>query len=101
MSLVWSIAGVGVALKASDRLSQPWLSNGMYLVLGWLVILAAVPLLQNVARAAMLWFVAGGLAYSVGIIFFVLDHRIPYFHTVWHGFTAAGSICHTIALMEH
>ena len=99
--LVWSLACLGIVLKATERLSHPWLSTGMYLAMGWLVLVAVVPLLQNVARAGVLWLVAGGLAYSVGVVFFVFDHRIPYAHAVWHGFVVAGTSCHAIAVMGY
>jgi hemolysin III len=99
--LVWSIAGVGIVLKSTDRLTLPWLSTGMYLTMGWLAIIAVVPALQDMAQAGTQWLVAGGLAYSLGVIFFVLDHRIPYSHAVWHGFVVAGSSCHTIAVIGY
>jgi len=101
LGLVWSIACVGIALKATERLSHPWLSTGLYLAMGWLVLIAVVPLLQNVALAGVLWLVAGGLAYSVGVIFFALDQRIPYAHTVWHAFVVAGTSCHAIAVIGY
>jgi hemolysin III len=51
--------------------------------------------------AGVLWLVAGGLAYSVGVIFFVLDHRIRYSHAIWHGFVAAGTAFHVVAVMGY
>jgi hemolysin III len=99
--LVWSLAAAGIALKAFDRLSHPWLSTGLYLAMGWLVLIAAVPLVELVPMAGVLWLVAGGLAYSVGVIFFVLDHRIRYSHAIWHGFVAAGTAFHVVAVMGY
>jgi len=99
--LVWSLAAIGITLKALDRLSHPWLSTGLYLAMGWLVIIAAVPLLERVPLAGVLWLLAGGVAYSVGVIFFVLDSRLRYSHTVWHGFVALGTGCHFVAVQAY
>jgi hemolysin III len=97
--LVWSLAAIGVTLKIFGRLSHPWLSTGLYLVMGWLVLIAAVPLMQKVPLPGIELLVAGGLAYTTGVIFFVLDSRLRYAHTVWHGFVAAGSACHFFAVL--
>jgi hemolysin III len=99
--LVWFMAAVGITLKALDRLAHPWLSTGLYLAMGWLVLIAAVPLVQRVPTAGVALLVAGGLAYSFGIIFFVLDSRFRYAHTVWHGFVVAGTSCHFFAVLGY
>jgi hemolysin III len=97
--LVWSLAAVGITLKTFGRLSQTWLSTGLYLVMGWLVLIAAVPLMQKVPLPGIELLVAGGLAYSAGVVFFVLDSRLRYAHAVWHGFVAAGTACHFFAVL--
>jgi UDP-N-acetylmuramyl pentapeptide phosphotransferase/UDP-N-acetylglucosamine-1-phosphate transferase len=61
--VVWTLAAAGVALKAFDRLSHPWASTGLYLAMGWLVLIAAVPMLERVPLPGLMWLVAGGLAY--------------------------------------
>jgi hemolysin III len=99
--VVWSLAAVGVTLKALDRLSRPWLSTALYLGMGWLVVVVAVPLVQHVPWPGIMWLVAGGLAYSAGIVFFVLDGRLRYAHAVWHGFVVAGSSCHFVAVLGY
>ncbi len=99
--LVWSLAATGIALKAFDRLSHPWLSTGLYLAMGWLVIIAAVPLFERVPLPGVLWLVAGGLAYTVGVVFFVLDSRLRYSHAVWHGFVALGTGSHFVAVLGY
>ena len=99
LGLIWLLAVIGVGLKAFDLLSHPWLSTGLYLTLGWLVVIAAVPLLERVSLPGVMWLVAGGLAYTVGVIFFVLDSRIRYSHAVWHGFVAIGTGCHFFAVL--
>lgn len=99
--VVWSLAVIGITLKAFDRLSHPWLSTGLYLAMGWLVVVAAVPMLERVPLPGVMWLVAGGFAYTVGVIFFVFDSRIRYSHAVWHGFVAMGTACHFIAVQGY
>jgi hemolysin III len=99
--VVWGLAVVGVLLKAFDRLSHPWLSTGLYLAMGWLVLVAAVPLIHRVPLAGVAWLVAGGLAYTAGVVFFVLDSRVKYAHAVWHSFVMAGTGCHFVAVLGY
>lgn len=99
--LVWSLAVFGVTLKAFDRLSHPWLSTGLYLVMGWLVLIAAVPLVERVPLPGVELLVAGGLAYTAGVVFFILDSRLRYAHAVWHSFVVAGSGCHFFAVLSY
>jgi hemolysin III len=99
--LVWSLAAVGIGLKAFDRLSHPWLSTGLYLAMGWLVVIAAGPLVERVPAAGLAWLAAGGIAYTAGVAFFMLDSRWRYSHTVWHGFVMAGSGCHFVAVLRY
>lgn len=100
-ALVWLLAALGVVLKTFDRLTHPWLSTGLYLAMGWLVLIAAVPLFRQMPLPSITWLIAGGLAYTVGVVFFVLDSRIRYSHAVWHGFVAAGTGCHTFAVLNY
>jgi hemolysin III len=99
--VVWSLAALGVALKAFDRLSHPWWSTGLYLVMGWLVLIAAVPLVERVPLPGVALLVAGGLAYTAGVVFFMLDSRVRYAHAVWHGFVVAGTGFHYFAVMGY
>ena len=101
LGLVWSMALTGATLKVIDRLSTPWLSTGLYLLMGWLVLVAAVPIVERVSLPVFNLLVAGGLAYTFGVIFFVLDSKLRYAHTVWHGFVAAGTGCHFFAVMGY
>ena len=99
--LVWAMAALGVTLKAFDRLSHPWLSTGLYLAMGWLVLIAAVPLVEHVPAVGVALLVAGGIAYTGGVVFFMLDSRLRYGHTIWHGFVAAGTACHYFAVLGY
>ena len=99
--VVWTLAAAGVALKSFDRLSHPWASTGLYLAMGWLVVVAAVPMLERVPLAGLAWLLAGGIAYTLGVVFFVLDHRLRYAHAIWHAFVAAGTGLHVVAVMGY
>lgn len=99
--LVWAFAAVGIALKAFDRLSHPWLSSGLYLLMGWLVLLAAGPLAERAPPRCIEFLIAGGVAYTVGIVFFMLGARVRYAHAVWHGFVVAGSAFHLFAVLSY
>jgi hemolysin III len=99
--IVWSLAVLGVTLKAFDRLSHPWLSTGLYLVMGWLALIAAVPLVEHVPMPGVALLVAGGLAYTAGVVFFMLDSRWRYAHAVWHGFVMTGTGFHFFAVLGY
>jgi len=98
LGLVWGLAVAGVALKALNRMSHPVFSTGLYLLMGWLIVIAAQPLAARVPTSGLLWLVAGGLAYTLGVIFFALDARLRYGHFIWHLFVMAGTACHYIAV---
>jgi hemolysin III len=99
--LVWSIAILGAALKVFDRLSNSWVSTGLYVVLGWLALMAALPLIERMPEQVKLWLIAGGVAYSVGVIFYIFDSRLKYAHTVWHCFVMLGTACHFMAVLNY
>jgi hemolysin III len=71
--LAWGVAFIGVALKAFEKMSHPIISTGLYLVMGWLILIAANPMYERVPGCGLLWLVAGGVAYTVGVAFFVTN----------------------------
>jgi hemolysin III len=99
LGLVWLFAAVGFVLKACGRLSHPLISTGLYLLMGWTVLTIAAPLIQRLPQPGQLWLVMGGIAYTLGVVFFVLDSRMRYAHTIWHGFVVAGTSCHFVAVL--
>ncbi|CAP43572.1 PAQR family membrane homeostasis protein TrhA [Bordetella petrii] len=99
LALVWGLAALGVTLKASRRLDRPLLSTGLYLAMGWLVAIAVDPVLEHVPAGGLWLLLAGGLAYTAGVVFFVLDSRWRYAHFVWHLFVLAGTACHFFAAL--
>jgi len=97
--IVWSLAATGIAFKVIGGAQRfPRLSTGVYLGMGWVVVIAVVPLWHLMPPAGLWWLLAGGLAYTVGVGFFAAE-RIRYGHLVWHLFVLAGSACHFCAVL--
>jgi len=96
-AIVWGIAAVGIALEAFWTYRPRWLSALTYLAMGWLVVFSFGPLVENLDPTGVRLLAAGGLAYTVGTIFYVLK-RVPYMHMVWHLFVLAGSVLHFLAI---
>lgn len=99
LGLVWGLAAFGIVLTALARFRYPRLSTGVYLGMGWLMVIAIKPLWLGVPLAGVLWLLAGGLAYTVGVVF-LATRRMRYSHFVWHLFVLAGSTCHFIAVLR-
>ncbi len=96
--LIWSLALAGVMLKFLNRMSHPVISTLLYLLMGWLIVIAADPLYTRLPVSGLAWLVAGGLAYTAGTVFFVFDSRLRYGHFVWHWFVLAGTTFHYFAV---
>lgn len=96
--IVWGTAALGVAAKLFDRLRRPLWSTGLYLAMGWVALIAAVPLVERLSAAELGWLVAGGLAYTLGAVVFHFDSKLRYGHFVWHLFVLAGTGCHVVAV---
>ncbi|MDB5814159.1 MAG: hemolysin [Rhodocyclales bacterium] len=97
--LIWAMAAMGLLLKAFDGLSNRYVSVGLYLLMGWLIVVAAVPLISKVPTQGLLWLLAGGLAYTGGVVFYVLSSRLRFGHFIWHLFVMAGTVCHFFAVL--
>lgn len=97
--IVWVLATAGVVLKASGRAAHPVISTALYLFMGWVVVIAADPMIAKVPAAGLLWLLAGGLFYTVGVAFFATDSRLRYGHLIWHFFVLGGTVCHYFAVM--
>ena len=98
--LVWSMAAVGIMLKALGGVRYNTVSTLVYIAMGWLVVIAADKVWALVPGWGIFWLVAGGIAYTAGAAFFLAE-RIRYFHFVWHLFVVAGTACHFIAVLRY
>jgi len=95
--LIWTLAIAGILLNVFFFGRLGFISTVLYLLMSWLVVIAIKPVATAVSLRGLLWLGAGGLAYTLGVVFYVW-HRLPYAHTVWHFFVLAGSIFHFFAI---
>lgn len=98
--LVWAMAIGGTVMKVKSGIRHNTVSTVFYLAMGWLVLIAADKVWALVPAWGIFWLVAGGLAYSLGAVFF-LGERVRYFHFVWHLFVLAGTACHFVAVLYY
>ena len=98
--MIWGLAVLGMVVDSlHNKKARRILPISIYIVMGWLVLIALKPLLAALPTAAVLWLVAGGLFYTLGIIFYALDKKLRHAHGVWHMFVLAGSISHYLAVL--
>lgn len=96
--VVWTLAIAGIVFKSIAVERFPIASALVYLLQGWVVVFATRPLLHAIGWQGLDWLIAGGVAYTLGIVFFAFD-RLRYFHAVWHLFVLAGSVAHYFAVL--
>jgi len=101
LGVVWGLAVLGSLLELRPQSGARILSVVIYVVMGWVALAALVPLLQALGPAGFAWVVAGGLFYTVGIVFYVLDTRLTHAHGIWHLFVIAGSATHYVAILHY
>jgi len=97
--IVWGLAILGLFIEARWVYRPEILSTGIYLFMGWIIIFAIKPISAKLPEGGMYWLVAGGVFYSLGTIFFLIDKKIRYMHAVWHLFVLGGSACHFFAVV--
>jgi hemolysin III len=99
LGIVWGLAMAGIIFKFLFVDHFKILSTAVYLLMGWLALIAVKPLLVLVPLGGLLWLLAGGLLYTSGVVFYAWK-RIPYNHVIWHVFVLAGSACHYFAVLR-
>jgi len=97
--VVWGLAVFGIILDAVHGKGRRIPQLVIYLLMGWLIMIALKPLLAALPFWGFAWLTVGGLFYTSGVAFYVLDKRFPYFHGVWHLFVLAGSACHYFSVL--
>ena len=98
LAAVWTLAIVGITLKIRKRTRHSRISIVLYVLMGWLAIVAVKPILALVPLPGILLILAGGIAYTGGLAFFAA-HRLRYSHFIWHLFVIAGTTCHFFAVL--
>jgi hemolysin III len=95
---VWAMAIGGIFMKTLWKGKKDhWFSTVLYLLMGWLIVLAIAPLWRQLPAAGVGWLAAGGLSYTLGVVFFAWN-RLPFNHAIWHLFVLTGSVCHVFAV---
>lgn len=97
--VVWGLAALGIFIKIFKGTGFPVLSNALYLGMGWLCVVAGRELFNALSGEALAWLIAGGLAYTLGVVFYTAD-RLRYAHFVWHLFVLTGTACHVVAVFH-
>ncbi len=95
--VIWGLTVAGVVFKVFFTGRFKLLSTGIYIAMGWLALIAVVPLLSRLSPVTLAWLLAGGIIYTAGTVFYH-NQRIPYAHAIWHGFVLSGTACHAIAI---
>ena len=96
--IIWTLAAVGLTMKIVFGARYAKLSVVLYLVMGWLVVIAAPQVLRVMPLSGLAWLAAGGIAYTSGVGFYAA-HRVRYAHFAWHLFVIAGTVCHFFAVL--
>ena len=106
LGVVWGLALIGILIKSKNIQIKAWLSTIVYLAMGWLILIAFVPLFKVLSTAGIFWLFAGGIAYTSGTIFFGLGKILPrkskfWMHEIWHLFVMAGSFSHFWLMLQY
>jgi hemolysin III len=105
LGIVWGLALLGSLCELTWRAAPEWLTFGLYLVMGWFVILAVAPLMQTLTGAGLQWLVAGGVVYTAGAVICVTERPRLWpgvfgAHELWHLFVLGGSACHFVVMFR-
>jgi hemolysin III len=98
--VIWGLAVAGVVFKLFSAGRFRRVSTGIYIAMGWLILIAVGPMVRSLPPVVIGWLLAGGLAYTLGTVFYH-NRRFTYSHAVWHLFVLAGSACHAVAVGLH
>ncbi len=96
--VAWGLAAMGIAQELVLGKGARVLSLAIYLVMGWMGLVALSPLAEGLGAAGLAWLLAGGALYTGGIVFYALDQRIRHFHGIWHLCVLAGSAAHFVTI---
>lgn len=99
--IVWTLAAIGMLQEIKPRSEARVLSLVIYAVMGWIVLVAIEPLIRQLGIAGFVWLAAGGVLYTLGIVFFAFDERFRHWHGIWHMFVIGGSLAHFIAILVY
>ena len=101
LSAIWTLALAGVVFKLLAGARYRKVSVTLYVALGWAALAMLRPLWTHMEPAGLGWLFAGGIAYSAGVVFYLLHERMRYSHLVWHLFVLAGTCCHFVMVLRY
>jgi hemolysin III len=103
LAAVWVLAITGIILELCFTKRNEKIQVFIYLLMGWLVVFEWSSLKAVISASGLMWLTAGGLAYSLGVIFYILDHKdkLRHGHGIWHLFVLLGSLCHFISIIVY
>jgi hemolysin III len=99
-AVTWGLAVFGITVKAVCGPRWPIISTTLYILMGWVVVVAIGPLMKNLPGGGVGWLFAGGACYTLGVVFFAWE-RLRYSHAIWHLFVLGGSVCHYVAVLGY
>ena len=99
LTIVWTLAILGIVQEFRPKNEARILSIVIYILMGWVILIAIVPLLHALGRTGFIWLAAGGLFYTGGIVFYAYDHKFRHWHGIWHLFVIAGSLMHYFTIL--
>lgn len=97
LSVMWSIVLLGTIFKIFFTKKFKFLSTVLYLALGWMIVFVIEPLIATMPFSVFFWILTGGLSYTIGVYFYVKDHKM-YYHSIWHLFVLFGTIAHFVSV---
>jgi hemolysin III len=100
LAAVWTLAAVGILQEFLLRTRIEALSVSLYLFMGWLAVVAFMPLLRAIGWTGMLWLLGGGILYTAGVFFYIVDEKYAHSHGVFHLFVLGGSILHFLVVLR-
>ena len=101
LGVVWGLAFIGHLQELRQQSGARVLSLIIYSLMGWLALVALVPMIRALGLSGFAWVAAGGILYTIGIIFYVIDTRLKHSHGIWHMFVMAGSTAHYVAILRY
>lgn len=101
LAIAWLGAIAGIVAKVKLRIDKAAMETAIYLSMGWMVIIMIRPLLATIGWAGLAWIGAGGVFYTIGVMFLVNQKRLRFGHCIWHVAVLGGSVCHCIAVVNY
>ena len=98
--VIWGLTLIGIVFKIFFTGRFNVLSAVIYVLMGWLIVIAIVPLTENLSTMGLVWLLIGGISYSIGAVFFLLN-KLPFNHAIFHFWVLGGSICHFFSVFWH